>query len=752
MRHSPKAVFLLVAAVGIVGSMWTVVARAAVVGRGYEMVSPQFKGGYGASGIEAVSPDGERLAYGSRGAFAGDPANEPLDNVYLASRMQGVGWSTVALTPPAALAPTADVFEYSPSLLETLSMSRPGPNYSFGSDDTLEQAVLLHDDQQPDAAPLATPEIFEPAPYFELAGALLRSVNGKRSEARYLGASADMSHIVLSEIQEAPLLTKAAKTQSTLYELISHPAPGEEPLVLVGLNNKGGVLDPACPTGLGSVGLASEKGSRLGTVAAGGSIVLFATGVGGECRQQLFARLGRTRTIELSRPLEPCGSGSKVGEVPCAGAEERAPAEFQGASDDSSTVFFKTSQRLVAGDTDEGPDLYMARIGCPAVTPGCGAAEMEVTELVQVTHDTNPSEPSDFQDVVTPAPDGSRVYFVARGVLHSGVNAQGRAPVAGAENLYVYDTRTAAAPVFIADLCSGPETSGTVEDIECPGGLTPADGSGVGRNDEGLWAKNDPQAQVNVCARPAGECTGTRETGRFLLFSSYGQLTEDDTDTARDVYHYDALTGSLQRVSVGEDGADSDGNGEGAGSDASIAATSESGEEFRQHGLDSRSISEDGSRAVFASAEPLALSPTDGLLNAYEWDEGRVGLISTGSSSAPIENLVMSASGRNIFFATTQGLVPQDSDGQYDIYDARLGGGFPRPPEPARECSGDSCYGPLSEPAPLLVPGSVAQAPGDEFRPAKPIEKAKVKKTKRASKRKAHGRRSGRSSRRGSRR
>ena len=64
---------------------------------------------------------------------------------------------------------------------------------------------------------------------------------------------------------------------------------------------------------------------------------------------------------------------------------------------------------------------------------------------------------------------------------------------------------------------------------------------------------------------------------------------------------------------------------------------------------------------------------------------------------------------------TSQGLVPQDTDGVDDVYDARLGGGFPPPPAPAEACAGDACQGPLTNPAPLLVPGSVSQAPGGNF-------------------------------------
>ena len=42
--------------------------------------------------------------------------------------------------------------------------------------------------------------------------------------------------------------------------------------------------------------------------------------------------------------------------------------------------------------------------------------------------------------------------------------------------------------------------------------------------------------------------------------------------------------------------------------------------------MDTRAISEDGSRIVFTTAEPLSPAPSNGLTNVYEWhEEGRVG-------------------------------------------------------------------------------------------------------------------------------
>src|SRR6185437_8529350 len=85
---------------------------------------------------------------------------------------------------------------------------------------------------------------------------------------------------------------------------------------------------------------------------------------------------------------------------------------------------------------------------------------------------------------------------------------------------------------------------------------------------------------------------------------------------------------------------------------------------------------------------------------------------------------------------------PQDNDQAPDIYDARIGEGFPEPQLPAASCEGEACYGPLTNPAPLLVPGSAVQAPGGNLAQAprhvasrvkakKPVKHRKSKRRKR---------------------
>ena len=148
--------------------------------------------------------------------------------------------------------------------------------------------------------------------------------------------------------------------------------------------------------------------------------------------------------VEGGKPFGGCGDGGGVGEVPgevpCPGAATRPSMNFVGASEDGSKVFFMTAPSSGGGLAQR--DLYMASIGCPAGEEGCEVAKKEVRSMAQVSQDVSPGRAAEVQGVLRVSPDGSRVYFVAHGVLSEGANAEGEGPVSGADNLYVYDSVT----------------------------------------------------------------------------------------------------------------------------------------------------------------------------------------------------------------------------------------------------------------------------------------------------------------------
>jgi hypothetical protein len=667
--------------------------------RAYEMVSPVYKGGYAATLIEGVAPDGQSAAFGSQGTFSGAPASNPLRGFYLARR-GAAEWQTGSLITPATVAPEGLGVEFfSANLGLVLFQGEPGPDTGAAGYTAVEKDFFVHPTDTPD-----TPE------NWTLAGMALQTLEKgsfHSSAMNFVGESESFSHILFFGSLTSPLLPAAVGSVEPLYDLQTQLSGGEPSLRLVDVTNnivegEPEPIDPHCPVELGSIsaGAIGSRGSGFNAVSADGGTVFFTT-CGGT-----YARVGGEKTLRISAPVAvDCASSA-----PCHSAAQ-APALFQGASQDGSRVFFTTTQPLVTGDTDTGSDLYMASVGCPGGGTGCEASQQEVTSMVQVSHDANVGEAAGVQGVVRVAQDGSRVYFVARGVLGgagavgAGVQAQ---PVRGADNLYVYDAASETTG-FVADLCSGPGSSGEVEDQRCP-----LDNE---RGDTNLWLRV-PDVQLNGCAGGEPAC----EAGRFLVFDSAARLVSGDTNSVVDVYRYDARSGVLQRVSIGEEGADANGNG--GAFDASIRSVGLGGHAEEEVGLGSRAVSDDGSRVVFMSARPLSERAGSGVASAYEWHqasgeggggEGRVALVSGAGFTEPVEDVVISPSGRDIFFVTAQGLVVQDGDGQPDVYDARIDGGFTPPPVARQACAGEACYGPLTNPAPLLVPGSVPQAPGGNF-------------------------------------
>ncbi len=681
--------------------------------RSYEMVSPPYKGGYGVKEINAVAPDGNTVLFRSPGTFAGEPSGV---NASIATKFQYIarrsptGWTTSSVAVPSATMPFVEELDVSPSLGTIVAYGRQGNSYEDALQDPTEVELWLHSTETPD-----TPE------NWELTGRIPRNlvISGELSTLTYEDAGSDFCHVILRD-NWGPALVQGLPGGRDVIQLYddSRGCNGEPAgIKAIGVDNQGGMWQPTCEVGLGNlefhIGVYPEgqEHDQFNAVADDGREIFFTQSTHvdelGECVNdgrtnfQLFVRVGGERTLEVSKPL-----GEACSEVPCPGAQSRAPALFMGASEDGSVVYFMTQAPLDSGtDKDSAADLYMARIGCPADEPGCAASARTVTSLVQVSAAPN-GEPADVQGVVRVAPNGERVYFVASGDLLDSAErtmlaGEGHAlPRPGADNLYVYDNASGEVK-FIGDLCSGKTLSGTVEAPRCP----------ASESDERLlWrAGGEPRAQT------AGA------DGRFLVFSTFAQLTAGDTDAAQDVYRYDAATGVLQRVSIGENGFDANGNSSEFAASIPISVIGKQWfKVLEQHELGTRTVSEDGSRIIFTTSEPLSPDATNGLENLYEWHEnpgggeGSVSLISSGTSGQPVTPLevVISQDGGDVFFVTSQSLVAQDTDTVPDVYDARIGGGsFSVTAAEPRPCEGDACQGPLTNPAPLLVPGSAVQTP-----------------------------------------
>lgn len=245
--------------------------------------------------------------------------------------------------------------------------------------------------------------------------------------------------------------------------------------------------------------------------------------------------------------------------------------------------------------------------------------------------------------------DGSYVYFTAEGAIASTPNARGEAPTSGKPNLYVWhDGRTA----FITAL-----------------------------GDE----QDEPEGLLYEGVESDKPFEGTPDGTRFLFESKlpltgYGNTDAITGQPDQEVFLYDAVSGALTCVSCNPSG------------------TRPVGPASIPDWYGSTVMSSDGSRVAFQSADVLVPSATDGVENVYEYENGHVYLISTGRQEATLSSMG-SSTGNDIFFFTSEQLVPQDQDGgSTNIYDARVGGGFSSPSS-VPPCSEEGCKPPVP-PAP----------------------------------------------------
>jgi hypothetical protein len=100
--------------------------------------------------------------------------------------------------------------------------------------------------------------------------------------------------------------------------------------------------------------------------------------------------------------------------------------------------------------------------------------------------------------------------------------------------------------------------------------------------------------------------------------------------------------------------------------------------------------------------------------DVYEWNDGTLSLISDASGNESSHLIGVTPSGDDVFFYSVSPLVGWDSDDKFDIYDARVDGGFPEPSPAPPGCEGEGCRG-ASTGAPE-TPGAgsaVFQGPGN---------------------------------------
>jgi hypothetical protein len=298
--------------------------------------------------------------------------------------------------------------------------------------------------------------------------------------------------------------------------------------------------------------------------------------------------------------------------------------------------------------------------------------------------------------VVNVSADGSTAYFVSPDKLTSIPNPLGDKPVVGGENLYRSHEGTIS---FV----------GTVSTRDVEG-----EGFNVLHNGLGLWESAVRANGAEIPGRFARDPSRSTADGSTLLFQSDTNLGDYEAEGFRQVYRYDATANQLVCLSCNPTGAPPSG-------DALLQDVTESASRPEPNTAYDLvlNLSADGRRAFFQSPDPLVAADTDGLQDVYEWEAEGVGscgefggcvyLISSGRSEKVNYLYAASASGDDVFFRTTDLLVPTDKEPIPSIYDARVGGGFVEEP-PAPECEGEGCRPQLASPP--LLPGPPSSSPG----------------------------------------
>lgn len=701
--------------------------------RAYEMVTPSYKEGAGLQekSLFLVSPDGMHLIGASIGSFA-NAENDRIQGFGFGATYEftraASGWQTTALDPPASLYPEGYLFDASTDLASSLWFLHPSSAPSTS-------AYGLYIRNSEGALTRIGP------------GASSLGPGAEPANTVYVGASDDLHHVLFATSSSLAKLWPGDTTVEpgvSLYEYVG--TENAEP-TLVGVSNEGRLeghayvnegakLISQCGTVLGGHEGRTSDTTMYNAISEDGGTVFF-TSLGQvqgeacidrnaelqECEEsrdesralcetelgsplvapaqsEVYARIDGAETVDVSEP--PLSIPGRACTAICASDEESEAARregiFEGASQDGSKVFFRTEQPLIDADTDTSSDLYELEL------QGSTA-----TRLVMVSKggegDATPGSGAEVQGVASISEDGSHVYFVARGVLTTSQNGEGAEAQAGQDNLYVFDTETEETR-FVATLSS--------EDAE-------------------VWSHGDGSVQATP-------------DGRFLVFPSQADITKNDKSGsgAAQLFEYDAQTGGLVRISVGqngsylcpstegvEEGYNCDGNTNNEADSPKIATHSYSSQDRPTGIASSLTLSENGSYVVFQSMNSLTPQAIEGDMNVYEYHDGNVYLISDGHdasmliNSPAVELVGLDASGEDVFFMTADALVPQDTNTQQDVYDARVDGGFPAPVSPA-ECEGEACQNSLSAtPSPLTAGSTTIGGGGNVAQVApKPVVKA----------------------------
>jgi len=647
--------------------------------RAYELVSPLDKEGGDIVNLNEITTGlpaivSKSAASGDRMAYgsyrASDGADSaPYNSQYVAARRAGVGWATHGVSPPAGRS------------------------------------------------------------YFSTA---------KRLDNEVRAFSEDLCTAWVQTFAEPVLAPGAPEGFSGLYRRADEECGGPGYTALNTVTPEGVSVEEFTiePQGLSADGLTAAFVAKA-LSGAGGS----------EEEWQLYGRRGAVERMLCMLPegggaiAGPCTAGGTATQAkPSAGRNRRA--DVQGAvSADGERVFWTA--------TEKGPGPIYVRERPFAEAIECSASGPCSHEVSKQAEDIEESEGSLFQAA---AADGSRALFTTDDVL------------------YEYDLEAEESTAVAGEVVGG--ILGASEDVKrvyfvsreekAPGAeageanLYFHEAGGGDQLIGALEAAADLRLEdmSPVAPQPLFHTARVAASGEQVAFTAVTALTGyDNTDRASgeadaEVYLYDAGAEELVCASCNPSGARPRGVVVQEGNSQLRAAARLP--VFQNILYGSRLLSADGRRLFFVAQDGLVPRDTNQREDLYQWEAageggcsagapsyspangGCVDLISSGQAARDVRFLDASSSGEDVFFATINSLVGWDY-GLADVYDARVAGGLPSPPEPGPECEGEACQSPAPAPG-YETPGSSTYAgPGNLAAPKRhkakrcPKHKRKVK-------------------------
>jgi hypothetical protein len=374
-------------------------------------------------------------------------------------------------------------------------------------------------------------------------------------------------------------------------------------------------------------------------------------------------------------------------------------------SRNGSRAFFISPQNLHAGEAGAPVELYVReQTPAPAHTVLVSRDELlpgsPPAEAAGCTK-TGSFSPSCAETAVTPvktqkaptayvyaSPDGSRAFFESMDKLAKSAPPHEKEPEGSGPWTYEFNLEAEGGKGKLTYL---PGVVGPIAASSQDGSSFIFKNTGTKKIE--LWTGGPPPEEVASFEKPAPESaefegTATND-GKVFVFNTNAVLRRgaqefNNAAIQMQAYRYDVSSQRLSCVSCAPD----------------KVTTQHRIEDLNNVRGQGREIDKEGKRVFFATATKLVPQAEHEVENVYEWEQAGTGgcqleeqeggciyLLSSGKSPDPSFYLDNDESGENVFFTTGEGLVKSDTDQSYDVYDARVGGGFPEPPPPA-ECGG----------------------------------------------------------------